>query len=91
MRDDNPDNMTADERLDFILGEDSLGSDSALAALPVSDSETIREAVLHSVALHGIHATQDHWARVLDTIGPVPNAEIDSVRVVFNQIIGDCF
>ena len=91
MRDDNPDNMTADERLDFILGDDSLGGDSALAALPISDSETIREAGLHSVAIHGIHATQDHWARVLDTIGQVPNAEIDSVRVVFNQVIGECF
>ena len=90
MLDDNPDNMTADERLEFILGDDSLGGNT-LAALPISDSETIREAVLHSVAVHGIHATQDHWARVLDTIGPVPNAEVDSVRVVFNQIIGDCF
>jgi len=89
MRDDNPDNMTAEERLDWILGDDSLGSDSALAALPITESETIREAVLHSVAVSGIHATQEHWARVLDTIGPVPSAEVDAMRVVFNQTISD--
>ena len=87
MIDDNPDNMTTDERLDWILGDNSLGSDSALAALPIAENESIREAVLHSVAVSGIHATQEHWARVLDMLGSVPSAELDAVRVVFNQTI----
>ena len=90
MIDDNPDNMTTDERLEWLLGDYS-PSGGALAALPVTESETIREAVLHSVAVSGIHATQEHWARVLDTLGSVPSAELDAVRVVFNQTIGDCF
>jgi len=74
------------DRLDEIFGD--FGGDS-LAALPINDHETIKAAILHSVAVSGIHATGEHWARVLDTIGSVPSAETDAVRVVFNQTISD--
>ena len=91
MVDDNPDNMTAAERLDWILSENSLGSDSALAALPHSDHDTIRQAVRRSIEASGIHATGEHWAAVLDTIGPAPKEWVDTVKIVFNQEVAECF
>jgi len=90
MRDDNPDNMTQDERLDWLLGDDSLGGND-LAALPIDDHETIRSAILHSVQVSGVEATAEHWARVLDTVGPIPKAYEDNIRLIFNQTIGECF
>jgi len=89
MRDDNPDNMTACERLDWILDSPFGGED--LAALPVSDDQTIRQAIRHSIDANGIQATGEHWAAVLDTIGPVPKLYLDTIEVIFNQEVSECF
>jgi len=89
MRDDNHDNMTAFERLDWILGSPFGGED--LAALPVSDDQTIRQAIRRSIDANGIQATGEHWAAVLDTIGPVPQLYLDTVKVIFNQEVAECF
>ena len=75
-------------RLDEIFGD--CGGES-LAALPVEDHETIRQAIRHSISVSGIHATAEHWARIMDTIGQVPQAYLDSVKLIFNQEVAECF
>jgi len=89
MRDDNPDNMTATERLDWILDSPFGGED--LAALPVSDDQTIRQAIRQSIDANGIQATGEHWAAVMDTIGPVPKLYLDTIEVIFNQEVSEVF
>ena len=75
------------DRLDEIL--EGCGAD--IAALPYSDHDTIRQAVRHSIEENGIHATGEHWAAVLDTIGPAPKEWVDTVKIVFNQEVAECF
>ena len=89
MIDDNPDNMTAFERLDWIL-DDPVGGGS-MAALPVTEDMTVRQAIRRSIDANGIQATGEHWAAVMDTIGPVPQAYLDSVKLIFNQEVAECF
>jgi len=76
-------------RLDEIMS-DPLGGEH-LAALPVTDDQTIRQAIRHSIATNGIHNAGEHWAAVLDTIGPVPKAHLDTIKVIFNQEVSACF
>ena len=85
----NPDTMTPSERLDWIL-DDPLGGDN-IAALPITDDATIRSAVHHSIETNGMEQTGEHWAAVLDTIGPVPQLYLDTVKVIFNQEVGATF
>ena len=89
MREDNPEKMTASERLDWILDSPFGGED--LAALPVSDDQTIRQAIRHSIDANGIQATGEHWAAVIETIGPVPKLYLDTIEVIFNQEVSEVF
>jgi len=85
----NPDTMTPSERLDWIL-DDPLGGEH-IAALPITDDDTIRRAVRHSIETNGMEQTGEHWAAVLDAIGPMPSVYLDSVKLIFNQEIAGCF
>jgi len=77
-------------RLDDILGDLDSGGET-IAALPVHESETMRHAICKSIDCNGIQATGEHWAAMLDTIGPVPQAYLDSIKVIFNQTIAEQF
>jgi len=80
--------MTA--RLDDILGNLDSGGET-IAALPVYESETMRNAICKSIECNGTQATAEHWAALLDTIGPVPQTYFDSIKVIFNQTIAEQF
>jgi len=53
--------------------------------------QTIRQAIRQSIDANGIQATGEHWAAVMDTIGPVPKLYLDTIEVIFNQEVSECF
>jgi hypothetical protein len=64
-------------RIDDIFGDLDSGGDM-IAALPVHENETMRNAICKSIECSGIQATGEHWSALMDTIGPAPQAYIDS-------------
>jgi len=79
------------QRLDDILGNLDSGGD-IIAALPITDNELIRHAVFSSVELHGIHATAEHWANVLEATGETGKSpNIDQLKQAFREAISECF
>lgn len=79
-------------RLDDILGDwvdDPNGEHCA--ALPVTDHETVKQAVRHSIEVNGIHNTGDHWQAMLAITGPVPQEILDSLSITFNQTVAEFF
>jgi len=79
------------QRLDDIFWDLDSGGDT-IAALPITYNELIRHTVFSSVELHGIHATAEHWANVLEATGETAKSpNIDQLKQPFREAISECF